>query len=326
MSSNKSMDRFLQDAGIELPILCGAMYPCSNIDLVAAVSEAGGMGILQPVTTTYVEKLEFSQALTKLKSMTSKPIGMNCLIEGKNEKYQKRMNTWIDQALAHGIRFFVTSLGNPKWVVDKVAPFGGKVYHDITDLRWAKKVADVGIHGFICVNQRAGGHAGEKSAEALIKEFSSLGLPVLCAGGVSTPEDFRQALDMGYAGVQMGTRFIATKECFAHKEYKDAIVKAEESDIVLTDLISGVPVAVINTPYIEKVGTKAGFLLKWLLKNPKTKHKARTFLFLRSIWQLPKAATKGSHYKDYWQAGKSVRGIHSIDSVSKIMADFKKVL
>ncbi|MEI8025376.1 MAG: nitronate monooxygenase [Pseudomonadota bacterium] len=326
MSNKESMKQFLTDAGIELPILCGAMYPCSNLNLIAAVSESGGMGILQPVTTTYVEKIEFSEALTQLRSMTSKPIGMNCLIEGKNEKYLKRMSAWIDQALSHGVRFFVTSLGNPKWVVDKVAPFGGKVYHDITDIRWAKKVADVGIHGFICVNNRAGGHAGDKSSETLIKDFAKLGLPVLCAGGVSTPQDFRHALDLGYAGVQMGTRFIATTECFAHKEYKDAIVKAEESDIVLTDLISGVPVAVINTPYIERVGTKAGPILKWLLKNEKTKHKARSFLFLKSIWQLPQAARKGSRYNDYWQAGQSVKGIDAVEPVSKIMQSFRNVL
>jgi nitronate monooxygenase len=323
---NNSIKKFLDDAKIEVPVLCGAMYPCSNIALVAAVSNAGGMGILQPVTTSYVEKLEFGEALKRLKDLTAKPIGMNCLIEGNNKKYHDRMNRWIDQALEAGVRFFVTSLGNPKWVVEKVRPFNGKVYHDITHLKWSKKALEAGVDGFICVNNRAGGHAGDKSAEELISDFSSLGLPVICAGGVSSPEDFRHALELGYAGVQMGTRFIATKECFAHQEYKEAIIKANESDIVLTDLISGVPVSVIKTPYIERIGTKAGFLLRFLLKNQKTKHLARNALFLRSIWQLNRAAIRGSEYKDYWQAGKSVKNINSIQSASEIVDSFRAVL
>ena len=324
--NNSSLKKFLADANIEVPILCGAMYPCSNIALIAAVSEAGGMGILQPVTTTYVEKLEFGEALKKLKELTQKPIGMNCLIEGNNKKYQTRMIHWIDQALESGVRFFVTSLGNPKWVVEKVKPFNGKVYHDITDLKWSKKVLDAGIDGFICVNNRAGGHAGEKSAEQLIRDFSTLGLPVICAGGISSPSDFLQVLNLGYAGVQMGTRFIATKECFAHQEYKDAIVKASEADIVLTDLISGVPVSVIKTPYIERVGTKAGPLLRVLLRNQKTKHYARNYLFLKSIWQLNRAAIRGSKYSDYWQAGKSVKNITAIESAADVVNSFKAVM
>jgi len=322
---NDSTKRFLGDAGIELPIICGAMYPCSNLALVAAVSNAGGIGILQPVTTTYVEKIPFDRALANLQELTQKPIGMNCLIEGKNKRYMQRMDQWIDLALSYGVRFFVTSLGNPKWIVDKVAPFNGKVYHDITDLRWADKALKAGVHGLICVNNRAGGHAGTLTPEKLMEDFAKFGLPLICAGGISTPIDFKKSLMLGYAGVQMGTRFIATKECFAHLEYKNAIVTAEEKDIVLTDLISGVPVSVINTPYIEKIGTKAGPILRWLLKNPKTKHRTRGLLFLKSLWQLPKAAQKGSEYKDYWQAGKSVAGIDKIESVSEIMNRFREI-
>lgn len=323
---NDATKQFLRDSGVELPVICGAMYPCSNLALIGAVSEAGGIGIVQPVTTTFVEKIPFDQAFIELRKITHKPIGMNCLIEGNNKRYLDRMNHWVDLALQNGVRFFITSLGNPKWIVDKVAPYNGKVYHDITDLKWAEKAFRAGIHGFICVNNRAGGHAGSNSAETLIKDFATYGLPVICAGGVSTPEDLRRSLDLGYAGVQMGTRFIATKECFAHEEYKQAIVKANAEDIILTDLISGVPVSVIKTPYIEKVGTKAGPILRWLLKNQKTKHYARNFLMVRSIMQLPKAARQGSHYRDYWQAGKSVEGIDNILSVGELMDRLRSVL
>jgi nitronate monooxygenase len=164
------------------------------------------------------------------------------------------MMRFVDQAIEAGVRFFVTSLGNPRWVVEKAHAAGGFVYHDVTERKWAMKGLEAGVDGLIAVNNWAGGHAGPKSAEALIAELGDLGVPVVCAGGVGDEEAFVRALRMGYAGVQMGTRFIATAECTAHADYKRAIVQAEADDIVLTERITGVPVAVIRTPYIEKAG------------------------------------------------------------------------
>src|SRR6185295_18398088 len=126
--------------------------------------------------------------------------------------------------------FFVTSLGNPRWVVDRVKAVGGVVYHDVTERKWALKGRDGGVDGLIAVNNRAGGHAGPKSAEALYAELADLGLPLVCAGGIGDAPDFVAALRLGYAGVQMGTRFIATPECLASAVYKQAILDADEAD------------------------------------------------------------------------------------------------
>lgn len=112
-------------AGIEIPLICGAMYPCSNPELVAAVSEAGGIGIVQPISLTYVHGHDFRAGLKLIRSLTSKPIGMNALIEQSSQAYHQRMQRWIDIALEEGIRFFVTSLGKPRWVVDRVSQVGG---------------------------------------------------------------------------------------------------------------------------------------------------------------------------------------------------------
>ena len=101
-------------------------------------------------------------------------------------------------------------------MVEKAHAAGGFVYHDVTERKWAAKALDAGVDGLIAVNDRAGGHAGPKSAEALIAELGDLGVPVVCAGGIGDEADFVRALRMGYAGVQMGTRFIATTECTAH--------------------------------------------------------------------------------------------------------------
>jgi nitronate monooxygenase len=309
-------------AGIEVPLICGAMYPCSNPELVAAVSEARGIGIVQPISLTYVHGHEFREGLRLIRRLTRKPIGMNALIEQSSRTYHERMSRWIDIALEEGIRFFVTSLGNPRWVVERVSPVGGVVYHDVTERKWADKGLAGGVHGLIAVNRRAGGHAGPKSAEELVDELNPLGVPLICAGGIGDPADFVAALRMGYAGAQLGTRFIATPECRASTAYKEAILRASEADIVLSERITGVPVAVIRTPFVERMGLKAGPLARWMLRGRRTKHWMRTIYALKSLWQLKKASLDESGERDYWQAGKSAGRITSIEPAGEIVRRF----
>lgn len=310
--------------GIEVPLICGAMYPCSNPELVAAVSEAGGIGVIQPLSLVYVHGHEFGAGLKLIRSLTSRPVGMNVIVEKSSKVYQERMQRFVDVAIEEGIRFFVTSLGNPRWVVEKAHAAGGFVYHDVTDRRWAMKGLEAGVDGLIAVNNRAGGHAGEKSAEELIAELSGLGVPVVCAGGIGDEEDFVRALEMGYAAVQMGTRFIATTECTAHADYKRAIVEAHADDVVLTERITGVPVSVIRTPYIARTGTKAGPLARWMLKGRKTKHWMRTIYALQSLWKLKRSSVRSFSYRDYLQAGKSVEGIGEVEPAGGIVRRFKE--
>ncbi|WP_419192020.1 NAD(P)H-dependent flavin oxidoreductase [Engelhardtia mirabilis] len=313
---------FTRHAGVEVPLICGPMYPCSNPELVAAVSEAGGLGVFQPISLTYVHGHEYRAGLRLMRRLTSKPIGMNALIEQSSKRYHARMQEWIDIALEEGVRFFITSLGNPRWVVEKVHAVGGVVYHDVTERKWAQKGRDGGVDGLIAVNNRAGGHAGAKSLEALHAELADLGLPIVCAGGVGSEQRFVEALDAGYAGVQMGTRFIATDECRAAEPYKRAIVEADADDIVLSERLSGIPVSVINTPYIQSVGLKAGPLARWMLRGRRTKHWMRTIYALKSIWQLKRASLDESGSKDFWQAGKSVAGIDAVEPAGEIVRRF----
>jgi len=248
---------------------------------------------------------------------------MNVIVEKSSRTYLERMQRYLDMALEEGIRFFVTSLGNPRWVVEKAHAAGGFVYHDVTDRRWAEKGLAAGVDGLIAVNDRAGGHAGPRSSEALISELGDLGLPVVCAGGIGDEEDFTRALRMGYAAVQMGTRFIATTECTAHADYKRAIVQADEEDIVLTERITGVPVAVIRTPYIAKTGTKAGPVARWMLRGRKTKHWMRMIYSLQSVWKLKRSSARAFSYRDYLQAGKSVAGVEKIEPAGEIVRRFR---
>ena len=317
---------FCRTLGIDVPLICGAMYPCSNPELVAAVSEAGGIGIIQPLSLSYVHGYEFRAGLRYIRSLTRKPVGVNLIIERSSKKYLQRVHRWLDIALEEQVPFLVTALSNPRWVVNRAGAASITMYHDVTNRRWAEKALDGGVDGFICVNNRAGGHAGTLSPQQLLDELAALGKPLICAGGVSTADAFASAIEAGYAGVQMGTRFIATSECSAHPDYKNAILKARADDIVLSEKISGVPVSIIRTPYVERIGTRAGGLARWMLRGPKTKHWMRTVYTLQSIWKLKHASLQGAHYRDYFQAGKSVSGITAIRPAADIVSEFAAAL
>ena len=317
---------FTRDTGVEIPLICGPMYPCSNLELVAAVSEAGGMGVVQPVSLTFVHKQDFRQALREIKKLTDKPIGMNALIEKSSKRYHEKMVEWVDIALQEGVRFFITSLGNPKWVVDTVTPHGGIVYHDVTERKWAEKGLQGGAKGLIAVNSSAGGHAGAKTREALFDELKDFQVPLVCAGGIGNESQYIEAMQLGYDACQLGTRFIATKECNSSVSYKEAIVKADADDIVLSEKITGIPVSIINTSYIKEQGVKPGRLASWLLKHPKGKHWMRMFYTIKSAFQLRKSSYDEDAKKEFWQAGKSVAGVNKIESAIDVVEGFKQAL
>ena len=314
--------KFTEQARVEYPIICGAMFPCSNPQLVAAASEAGGLGIIQPLSMVYVHGYKFKEGLQEIRRLTSKPYGMNIIVEKSSKIYENRMREWIDIALAEGCRFFITALGNPAWVVEKVKAAHGYVYHDVTERKWALKALDNGVDGLICVNNRAGGHAGQLSPQKLWDDLHDLGVPLICAGGIGDEVDFKTALDRGYAGIQMGTRFIATYECAEKENYKEAIVNAGEEDIVLTERVTGIPLSVIKTAYVEQIGTKVSPLSRWLLQNRWAKPWMRMWYAITSGRRFKQITLHGGSTQDYWQAGKSVAGIKAIEHVKDIIKKF----
>ena len=314
--------KFTDHAGVEYPIICGAMYPCSNPELVSAASNGGGLAIMQPVSLIYAHGWDLRKGIKYIKSMTNKPFGFNALIEKSNKIHIERMSVWIDIALEEGIRFFVTSLGKPDWVCEKVHAVGGVVYHDVTTRHWAKKGKDSGVDGLICVNNRAGGHLGDQSKEQMFEELHDMNLPLICAGGVGGEDELNDALRLGYDGVQMGTRFIATDECNTSDNYKRAIIEANEEDISWTKRISGVPISVIKTKNFRQENS---WLVRKLLSG-KFKHLARTFINSISYWRLK--SIKQSDEKngspkstELYSAGKSVGAIDNTVSATVIMRE-----
>lgn len=182
--------------GIEVPLICGAMYPCSNPELVAAASEAGGLGIFQPLSLVYVHGHDYREGLRLIRRLTDRPIGLNVIVERSSKVYLDRMKQYMDVAIEEGVRF-VTSLGKPHWAVERAYAVGGLVYHDVTERKWAERSLDSGVDGLIAVNSRAGGYAGPKGAAELLDELGDLGKPVVCAGGIGGAGDFVAALEMG---------------------------------------------------------------------------------------------------------------------------------
>jgi nitronate monooxygenase len=149
---------------------------------------------------------------------------------------------------------------------------------------------------------------------------------LVCAGGIGEEADYVNALEIGYSACQLGTRFIATHECEVHDTYRAAIVDADEEDIVLTHRLSGVPCSVIRTPLIDQMGTEAGPIARWLLKNRKTRHWMRTLYTLKSIRSLKRSSREGLGYKDVYQAGKSVAGIDEVLPAAEVVRRFRDAL
>lgn len=316
--------RFLQQSGATVPLICGPMYPCSNPELVAAVSAAGAIGIVQPISLTYVHGHDYREGLRLIHRLAGgRPFGFNALIEKSSRVYEQRMITWVDIAIEEGVRFFITSLGNPRWVTEKVHAVGGVVYHDVINRRWAEKARDAGVDGLIAVNNRAGGHLGSADPRTLLDDLLPLDLPVIAAGGVGSAAEFADLLAMGHVAVQCGTRFIAATECKASDSYKQAIVNAGERDIVSTQRLTGVPVAVINTPYIRRLGTDINAFWRWMFKGRKTKHWARTWFGLRGMRRMKRdQLSAGRGEREYWQAGRSVATIDRVQPAGEIVRAF----
>jgi len=319
-----STQQFLQDTGAITPIVCGPMYPGSNPELIAAVSEAGGFGVVQPVALTSLYGHDFREGLQLIKKLTDKPFGVNFTIfGGANKKYHDQMKAWMDISIEEGIKFFLTSLGKPTEIVKIAKQNGIKVYHDVPNKKVALAMRDTGVDGINCINWRGGGQTGIQSAEKFMEDLHDIGIPLVCAGGIGNVEDFQKALDMGYAGVQMGTRFLATHECKVTDGYKQAIVDSTEDDIVWTNKIAGNNSSMIKTPDIMKGGLRTGPIISYMLTKKSLKKYARMYLMSRGVKKYSKAAFDDSI--KFWQAGKGVGNITSVKSVAEVVKEFSEV-
>lgn len=292
--------------GIKYPIIMAPMFLVSNADMTISAIEEGITGAIPALN--YRTDKDFREAIDYIRSKTSGPFGINLIVNKSNIRFEEQLKTCVEKK----VDFIITSLGSPRKTIEACKEAGVKVFCDVTDATYAKKVEELGADALIAVNKEAGGHAGNIPGEELIPMLlKETNLPVISAGGVGNGKQFYDRLQMGACGISMGSPFIATEEAGVSKEYKQAIVDYGASDIVMTTKLSGTPCTVIKTPYVEKIGTQQNWLERLLNKNKKLKKFAKMMTFYKGMKALEKSAFSAT-YKTVWCAGPSIEFVKSI--------------
>ena len=313
--ANSTIDQLL---GIEYPIIVAPMFLISNTKMIKAAL-LNGVSAAFPALN-YRTDQELRAAIREIKAFSTKPFGVNLIVNRSNPKYKSQLETILELK----VDYIITSLGSPREVIEKCRPLGIKVFCDVVDLAYAKKVEDLGADAVIAVNARAGGHAGNLSPKALITLLKeNCNLPIISAGGIAWGEDLQEVMEWGAAGASIGTIFIACEESDISSEYKQAMITYREKDIVRTTKLSGSPLTVINTPYVQQLGTKAN-LLEWILNYNKTLKKyAKMLIALRGMKAVEKAAF-GATYKTVWCAGPAIEYVTQILPMKDILKNLVK--
>lgn len=289
------------------------MFLISNTKMIKAALDNGVTAAFPALN--YRTDQELRAAIQEIKSSTDKPFGVNLIVNKSNPKYKGQLDTLVEMK----VDFIITSLGNPREVIGRCKPLGIKVFCDVVDLTYAKKVEQLGADALIAVNNRAGGHAGKLAREELVKLLTeNCTLPVISAGGIAHGKDLKQVMDWGAAGASIGTIFIACHEADISPEYKQAMVDYGERDIVMTTKLSGSALTVINTPYVQQLGTKANWLERILNNNKTLKKYAKMIIAYRGMKQVEKAAF-GATYKTVWCAGPAIEHVKSIRPMGEIV-------
>lgn len=298
---------------IEHPIIMAPMFLVSNSTMIIEALKNGITAAIPALN--YRSDEEFRTALDEIKAASNQAFGVNLIVNKSNIKYKTQLQTCIDKK----VDFIITSLGSPKEVIEQCKPLGIKVFCDVVDSKYAEKVVALGADAIIAVGDNAGGHAGNQKLEDLIPELKKrFDIPIIGAGGISRKEDLQNLLRLGADGVSIGTVFIASNEAPVNDDYKQALINYSGKDVVMTSNLSGSPLTVINTPYVQKVGTKPSFLSKMMYKNKKLKKLIKMFMAVKGMKAIEKAAFK-STYKTFWVAGPSIEHIHNIRSIKEIV-------
>ena len=230
---------------INQPLIIAPMFLVSNTEMVIEGMKSGVAGCIPALNYRTLEELRTSIIELREAKVPGGSFGYNLIVNKSNIKYKDQ----LEVLCAEKVDFIITSLGSPEETIKAAHKVGIKVFCDVTDLSFAKKVEKLGADALIAVNNLAGGHRGNLAPEALIKELNlNTTLPVISAGGVSTRADLDKMISYGAVGVSVGSPFIASIESGVSEEYKQACVDYGAKDIVLTEKISGTPCTVINTP------------------------------------------------------------------------------
>ncbi|CAB4698464.1 MAG: nitronate monooxygenase [Actinobacteria bacterium] len=239
------MNRVQSLLGIEIPIIQAPMTYIARAELAAAVSEAGGMGIIETLS-------DGGRAdLARVRTLTDRPVGANLLIGG-----WKHDPSIVDTIAASGVRYVATSAGDPALFTERLHDAGLTVFHVVGNLRGAEKAVAAGVDGLVVEGVEGGGFknaAGASTMVLLPLVCSRFDLPVIAAGGICDATSMAAAFVLGAEGVQLGTRMLATHEAGVHHHFTDAIVAADDNATVLVSVPGNPTMRVIRTPLADRV-------------------------------------------------------------------------
>lgn len=238
--------------GIKYPIIQGAMAWISDADLVAAVSNAGGMGVL---ATGHLDGESCRKEIRRLKSMTDKPFAVNIML------LSAFVEEIVDVICEEGVPVVTTGAGSPSKYMKRFKDAGIKVVPVVPSVAMAKMMVRDGVDAVIAEGTESGGHVGKTTTMALVPQVvDAVDVPVIAAGGIADGRGMAAAYMLGASGVQLGTRFLVAQECNVHQNYKTRIIKAKDIDTITTGNSTGHPVRVIknkmarNYEILEKNG------------------------------------------------------------------------
>ena len=223
---------------IEYPIFQGAMAWVSDSSLAAAVSNAGGLGIIAGASApaSYVR-----EEIRKVKELTDKPFGVNIMLLSENA------NELAEIVVEEGVKVVTTGAGNPGKYMTKWKEAGIKVIPVVASVALAKRMERAGADAIIAEGCEAGGHIGKLTTMVLLPQVvDAVSIPVIGAGGIADGRGVAAAFMLGAKGIQVGTRFLVANECTIHDNYKEAVIKANDIDTVVTGRPTGHPVQVIK--------------------------------------------------------------------------------
>jgi len=223
---------------IRYPIFQGGMAWVATAELVAAVSEAGGLGL---IGAGHMPPDALRNEIRKAKAATDKPFGVNIMLMSPFVK--EVMQVVVEER----VPVITTGAGNPAEYIPALKNIGTRIIPVVASVALARKLERYGVDAIIAEGMESGGHIGEITTMALVPQVvDAVKIPVIAAGGIGDARGVVAALALGAQGVQIGTRFVASVECTAHPNYKDAILRAKDRSTVVTGLSSGHPVRIVN--------------------------------------------------------------------------------
>lgn len=292
--------------GIKYPIIQGGMAWISDAKLAAAVSNAGGAGIIScgGRTTEYVR-----EEIRKAKQLTDKPFGVNVMLMAPNK------DEIVDVICEEKPAFVTLGAGNPVPYFAKLKEAGIKVIPVIPNVKLAKRVAAAGADAMVAEGMEAGGHIGVLTTMALMTQVipEIKDIPVVMAGGFGDGRGLAAAMLMGAGGVQMGTRFLVAEECSVHENMKQKLIEAVDTDTIVTGLTLGGAVR----------GIKNKFSTEFVQKENEGKT-SKEELIRMATGTNKLASVEGDVVNGMMQAGQSLTVLQKVEPVATIIEDIMK--